>query len=260
MRLKRTVWRVEPTMLPEQLLTFENVLTMKKDAVSTDNHGDVIRLELGAHSYYIKRFFEATGVRSWLWRSRLRMEYQNQRRFAAWGLNAARVVGYGEEYIFSRTLRGVLVTEGVPDSASLEDIAQNMPDQLRDKAWLNSVMQQVADMTSLLHKHQFCHNDLFWRNLLIQSYQTERPKLYLIDCPSGSFWWGPSLRKRMVKDIAGLDRLARRFLSYSQRLRFIKKYLNKERLDTADKRFIREILDYPDKRMRRKQRQRRIGI
>jgi hypothetical protein len=42
-------------------------------------------------------------------------------------------------------------------------------------------------------------------------------------CPAGTFWWGPFLRYRIVKDLACLDKVAKYHLSRTQRLRF---YLN----------------------------------
>jgi len=48
------------------------------------------------------------------------------------------------------------------------------------------VLTQVAAITRSLHAHGFAHNDLKWRNLLVDD-QPE-PTVYLIDCPSGAFW------------------------------------------------------------------------
>lgn len=263
MRLTRTIWHLDSSLagteLANMLLTLDSVFALKADVVSKDNHGDVIRLEADGQAFFVKRFLDVTGIRSWLWHSRLRMEAQNQRRFKEWGLNAATVVGYGEDYMFSRTFRGVLITAGISNSRNLEDIAKQHPELLKDTEWLHNVMQQVADATALLHRHNFCHNDLFLRNLLIQG-QPSGPKLYFIDCPSGSFWFGPMLYKRRVKDIACLDKHASRYLTKAQRLRFMLCYLNVSKLSDRHRRFVRDVLEYPERRMKRKQRQRRLRI
>ena len=59
---------------------------------------------------------------------------------------------------------------------------------------------QLAKATRTLHDHHFVHNDLKWRNLLVD----EQRRLFLIDCPAGTFWWGPFLRYRIVKDVPEL--------------------------------------------------------
>ena len=51
-----------------------------------------------------------------------------------------------------------------------------------------------------MHDHNFTHNDLKWRNLLIDDQQT----LYLIDCPNGDFWRGFWLKYRITKDFPNL--------------------------------------------------------
>jgi tRNA A-37 threonylcarbamoyl transferase component Bud32 len=69
-------------------------------------------------------------------------------------------------------------------------------------------------------------------------------RLYLIDCPSGGFWWPPFLEYRIVKDLACLDKVARRHLSRSRRLRFYLDYARKKALDADDKRRIRGIVGF----------------
>jgi len=70
------------------------------------------------------------------------------------------------------------------------------------------------------------------------------PKLWLIDCPGGSFWWGPFLEHRKIKDLACLDKLAKLHLSRTQRLRFYRIWAGCQRLQAADRQRIRAILDY----------------
>ncbi|WP_438971777.1 lipopolysaccharide kinase InaA family protein [Methylophaga sp.] len=263
MRFTRTIWHIDPdiaaTQVGKRLGRLEQVFELDSEIVSEDNHGDVLKIETDGQSFFVKRFFDATGIRSWLGLSRLRIEARNQQRFTAMGLNAAAVAGYGEEYFFSRTLRGVLITRGIENSLSLEDVANKHTELLDDRAWLDNVMQQVADMTVLLHQNQICHNDLFWRNLLLENC-VSKPKLFLIDCPSGCFWPKLFLKRRIVKDIASLDKHAILYLSRSQRLRFIKKYLRTARLSKVEKEFVRGVLQYPERRQKRKHRQKRLGL
>jgi len=112
--------------------------------------------------------------------------------------------------------------------------------RLRDRAWVDDVSRQLAKATRTLHDHHFVHNDLKWRNLLVD----EQRRLFLIDCPAGTFWWGPFLRYRIVKDLACLDKVAKYHLSRTQRLRFYLQYRCRDRLNDSDKRRIVQILRY----------------
>jgi tRNA A-37 threonylcarbamoyl transferase component Bud32 len=91
-----------------------------------------------------------------------------------------------------------------------------------------------------MHGRRFAHSDLKWRNLLVDA----AGKVFLIDCPSGGFWWPPFLEYRIVKDLACLDKVAKRQLSRTRRLRFYLDYTRKKKLDDADKRRIRNIVGF----------------
>ena len=93
-----------------------------------------------------------------------------------------------------------------------------------------------------MHGAGFAHNDLKWRNLLVT--HGERPQVYLIDCPSGSYWWGVFLNYRIIKDLACLDKVAKYVLTRTQRLRFYLEYVQQARIGTEDKRRIKRILSF----------------
>ncbi len=88
----------------------------------------------------------------------------------------------------------------------------------------------------------FAHNDLKWRNLLVT--HGERPQVYLIDCPSGGYWWQPFLSYRIVKDLACLDKVAKYHLTRTQRLRFYLDYAQHARLTAGDKKRVRRIVKF----------------
>jgi hypothetical protein len=46
-----------------------------------------------------------------------------------------------------------------------------------------------------MHDQRFTHNDLKWRNLLID----DQAQLFLIDCPNGDFWRGFWLKYRITR-------------------------------------------------------------
>jgi RIO-like serine/threonine protein kinase len=122
----------------------------------------------------------------------------------------------------------------------MAQLAQRDAGCLRDPTWVARVSQQLAAATRTLHDHHFTHNDLKWRNLLVN----DQAELFLIDCPTGAFWWGPLLRYRIVKDLACLDKVAKHNLSRTQRLRFYLQYRGRQRLNAADKRRLRQIVRY----------------
>ncbi len=256
--IKRRKWRfqddVAASFAVADSAVLEYIFLLNAERVSQDDNGDVLRFESADNVYYIKRFERTTGLRSWFGHSRLRMELNNLQRFHQWGLNAPIVVGYGEDYILSRTLRGVLITAAVERAESLDTIAKLFPERLQQSSWLNSVLKQIADLTATLHAQRFCHNDLFWRNLLIQD-NSDGPKVFVIDCPSGSFWPWPFLYKRRVKDLACLDKLGMHYLSKTQRLRFMHNYVSALGIEEDIRQLITDVLKYPERRQKRKQRQ-----
>ena len=105
------------------------------------------------------------------------------------------------------------------------------------------VSHQVAEVTRLLHQNSFAHNDLKWRNIMIDV-KAEFPQIYLIDCPSGMKWPWPFLSYRIIKDLACLDKRAKYELSNKQRLAFYKDYAQCQKLTVKDKIRIRKILQF----------------
>ncbi len=201
----------------------------------------VLRVEAAGKRYYVKLYHRAgKHLQAWFGDSRVEREWLNLQRFIDWGIPTARIVAYGQERRLRRFVRGALVTEELPGTTDLAILARSADPRLRDRAWVAGVSRQLAQMKRTLHGHGFTHNDLKWRNLLVDG----EARLYLIDCPMGGFWRGTLLRHRIVKDLACLDKVARRQLSRTQRLRFFLDYLQRQRLNTQDKRQLHHILRY----------------
>ncbi len=125
-------------------------------------------------------------------------------------------------------------------------LAHSDDPRLADRAWLTQVSRQIARLTRTLHDAGFAHNDLKWRNLLVDGGPS--PTVYLIDCPSGSYYRGTILDYRIVKDLACLDKLASKTLSRSQRLRFYLDYTQNSRVDNGDRQRIAKIVGFFDGR------------
>jgi Ser/Thr protein kinase RdoA (MazF antagonist) len=94
----------------------------------------------------------------------------------------------------------------------------------------------------MMHDQGFAHNDLKWRNILVD--EKPYPNVFMIDCPSGAFWWGPLLEYRMIKDLACLDKLGKQVLSRTQRLRFYHDYAGRRALTALDKKRIKAVAHF----------------
>jgi tRNA A-37 threonylcarbamoyl transferase component Bud32 len=223
--------------------SLERVFNLSGPPVARDSESIVFRFAVGAQNYYVKRYHKTKGVRSWFGFARIRKEAENQLLFKQLRIPAAEVVAYGEEHLFSKTLRGALITLAIENTADLASIAQENPELLQNRRWAGQVIAQVAEITRRLHDYRFCHNDLKWRNILV-TLDEEKPLVYLIDCPVGQRWPALLLQRRIIKDLACLDKVAKYQLSQTQRLLFFKKYLRRKRLNAADKRMIRKIVVY----------------
>lgn len=221
--------------------SLEVVFALQGERLTKDPLSEVIRLERDGVRYYVKRYWGAgKGLRRYLGRPRVKAEWQNLKNFAKWGVPTAAVVAYGLERQCGRFVRGALITRELAGTEDLALLAKRDDPRLRDSCWVDGVSRQLARATRVMHDHHFTHNDLKWRNLLVN----ERAELFFIDCPTGAFWWGPLLRYRMTKDLACLDKIAKYKLSRSQRLRFYLQYRGCTRLQGGDKAQIRQIVDF----------------
>ena len=251
-------WRVfspwnEMKEVVTQFRTMDVVFDLKGEIISKGPQSEIFSHNIGSKKYFIKRYFCSKGLGSWLGFSRLRVEARNQELFNKLGLAAAQVVAYGEESFFTKTIKGLLVTEGIENVIDLVAIINNYPLKFGDKTWSDYVLIDLARVVRTLHQHRFCHNDLHWRNVLIQQHSgNDEPKIFLIDCPSGKRLFWPFLYHRKLKDLASLDKLAAQYLSRSQRLTFYLEYRQIKRLTTKDKMMIKGIFARKASRLKRK--------
>ncbi|MHA6492291.1 lipopolysaccharide kinase InaA family protein [Pseudomonas borbori] len=221
--------------------SLDAVFALVGKRLTRDPLSEVIRVEIDGIGYYVKRYVGAgKGLRRYVGRPRVKAEWQNLRHFARWGVATAPIVAWGLERHAGAFRRGALITQEIVGSKDLAHLAATADPRFGDAAWVRSISQQLAQATRALHDHRFAHNDLKWRNLLVD----EAGVLYFIDCPSGAFWSGPLLRRRIIKDLACLDKVAKSTLSRSQRLRFYLQYCGRSSLLEADKQQVRRIVGF----------------
>lgn len=237
-------WQIVADLHPEaaeRFASLDAVFRLEGERIASDPLSEVIRVTCGGQRFYVKRYWAAgKGLRRYLGRPRVKAEWQNLRQFQRWGIAVAPLVAWGLERQGGAFRRGALITLEVANTTDMASMAKSGDPRLADPAWVRQVSEQLARATRTLHDHRFAHNDLKWRNLLVD----DQARLFLIDCPSGDFWWGPFLKRRIVKDLACLDKVAKYQLSRTQRLRFLLRYLRHPRLLPADKALIRQVLSY----------------
>ncbi|HEY6612080.1 MAG TPA: lipopolysaccharide kinase InaA family protein [Pseudomonas sp.] len=230
-----------PAAAREVFADLDRVFALEGEWIAGDQMSKVLRVEVAGRRYYVKQYWGAgKGLRRWLGRPRVKAEWQNLRLFAQWGIPTAPVVAWGLERRFGCFARGALITAELAGTEDLAALARNHDPRLQQRDWLDKVSRQLAEVTRLMHQHGFAHNDLKWRNLLVD----RGGDLYLIDCPTGSFWWGPLLDYRIIKDLACLDKVAKHHLSRTRRLHFYLQYRGRQRLSANDKQRVRKILAF----------------
>lgn len=235
-------WRLHADYqhLAKDFGSLELVFALEGERITRDPISEVILIERGGIRYYIKRYRRAKGLRAYLPRPRIKAEWQNLQHFDDWGIPTAKIIARGMERKGGAFVRGAMITREIPKTRDLAELANEQDSRLQDQKWVHVVSQQVADFTRVMHQHRFVHNDLKWRNILVDL----QPKAFLIDCPTGGFWWGPFLQYRIIKDLACLDKVAKYQLSRTQRLRFYLHYAQSQKLTTKDKKRVKKIVHF----------------
>ncbi|MGG5290495.1 lipopolysaccharide kinase InaA family protein [Pseudomonas shirazensis] len=235
------------TLLPEyqhlaaDFGSLEAVFAIDGERLTRDPLSEVVRIQRDGVYYYVKRYTGAgKHLRRYLGRPRIKAEWQNLKQFAKWGIPTAEVIGWGLERNGLAFGRGAMITRELPRTEDLSELAKRNDPRLADRAWVDHVSRQLARHTRVMHDNHFAHNDLKWRNLLVDDQGT----LFFIDCPTGDFWRGFMLRHRVIKDLACLDKVAKYHLSATQRLRFYLQYRGHQRLNASDKQRVREVVRF----------------
>ncbi|MDR2164145.1 MAG: lipopolysaccharide kinase InaA family protein [Zoogloeaceae bacterium] len=234
------------------------VFALEGERLTSAPRSELIRVTLDGVRYYVKRYGRGAGApRNWrlhwprylrhellnfLPRPRVEAEWRNLERFARWNIPTAEIVAHGLERRLGAFWRGALVTRELEGAEDLHSLYKRDDPRLKDRRWVTLVSARIAAHTRTLHTHRFIHNDLKWRNILVDP----EANVYFIDCPLGACWHVPIPRHRIEKDIATLDKVARHCLSATTRLRFYLDYRQQSRLTAADKAAIRRITAFFD--------------
>ncbi len=253
-------WSILPTKhegeITKHFPSMERIFEIDAPIISKSIQSEIFSYTINKKKFFIKRYRRSLGFASWFGFSRFCIETKNQQWFNQMNLPSAPVIAHGEERFIFKTLRGVLITEEIPNTVDLADIAQNQPEQFNDVVWCRNLLNQVAYILRFFHSRRFCHNDLHWRNILVQNTLSDNKVLvYLIDCPFGRRLIWPFLQYKKLKDLANIDKLAPNHFSRTQRLRFFLAYRNTSTLAYKDKAMIRKVLQHKANRLKRKARE-----
>ncbi|MDB4491441.1 lipopolysaccharide kinase InaA family protein [bacterium] len=179
-------------------------------------------------------------------RSRALCEAANLDRFDAWGIRTPGVVARG----YRRRVGGLCADQSfiitrAADAEALVDwwTSKKLPAsaEVRD-----GIIKELAGQTRVLHKQRFFHQDLKWRNLLVN----EAYQLWWIDCPSGHFGRFPwRLTHGRMKDLATLDILGKDRCTPEERRLFLSVYLGTQDEGILE-RWARMVVNYCEKRFR----------
>jgi len=228
-------WTVDPA-LAEVFPSLDAVFALAGEKVSGDSQSEVLRINHQGSGFYLKRYW-CHGPRRWLSKPKVQSEWENLQHFARWGIACAPLLAFGLQRHCGGFVRGALITAELKGCEDLAKLAGNNDPRLKDRSFVGRISEQLATATRALHANRFAHNDLKWRNVLVDGLGN----VFFIDCPSGRFWRWPLLEYRIIKDLACLDKLGKYHLRPAQRLRFYLQYSERMRLNRQDKKRIRRI-------------------
>lgn len=247
---KKIVWTIareyKDTPLAEQLTDFDKVYSLgtQQQQVAWSPLSQVYKIAILENNYFLKRYnISRKLMQRYLGQSKVKREWKNLLWFRELGIPVANVIAYGQETQGWITMRGILLTEELKDAVDLAHLAETHSPLLDNKVWVQQVSHQLASVTRKLHENNFAHNDLKWRNIMIDI-KAEFPQIYLIDCPSGMKWPYPFLTYRIIKDLACIDKRGKYNLSRTQRMAFYKDYAQCNKLTLEHKKQIRKILTF----------------
>ena len=224
-------------------------LPMRRDPNANSGWGGIVYLKRFANpprraSREVRRSgsgASSAGGVEWVWLNRL----------IADGIPCPRPIAFGEELAGSCERRSVLLTEAVPGK-SLERWMTLWGEP--DRPTIRQLIGPTADMVARLHNHGYIHRDLYLSHLFFDPEETSDRCLHLIDLARvirptrGHLRW-------IVKDLASLSySTPASLVSRTDRLRWLKRYLQVSKLDGSGRRLVYRIVGKTDRIARHERR------
>jgi tRNA A-37 threonylcarbamoyl transferase component Bud32 len=257
--IKKNTWDVNWSVVPsEDRAAFESMSGLLKapmETITRDSISGVSRLSL-SQDYYVKAYTGRGGERlkQLLGISRFHRELRNLRYFAELGLGTPEIAASGQESFMGFLRSGALVTVGVSDSVTLEQLLESGQFYSQGRGAVRELLDQLAQAVKILHQRGFFHRDLKTRNILVRGFGGEC-ELFFFDCPSGHHPRGHLQRRSVMRDLAYLERGLRGHVHRADLLYLYKAYRGRDKLSDKDRKLAIATLDYYGKRrMTRKRR------
>jgi len=200
----------------------------------------------GRVTLYVKRWFRRPvrdAVRDLLALKRPRSAAAAERRaldaLAGPGLGAPRWVALAVVRRWRLPGSNALVVLGEPDARPLDAVIAEAWARL-DRAARRALIHRTADAVAALHRAGFRHRDLYTKHLLLRDENGGR--VVFVDVTR------LERRRRLseadrARDLAALDvSTARRIVSRTDRLRWLRRYLGVMRLDARARRLVRRMM------------------
>lgn len=188
-----------------------------------------------------------------LWRRGIaRIEARNLLFFKSISIPTPRVVAWGQrKNVIGQIVDEFIITEAIPETQTLDEFMTTAcPDRSQPLycSRRDSIIDQLSHTTRAIHAHNFYHQDLKWRNILVRA-NGDQTELFWIDCPKGDFTRSATHQsRRALKDCATLDKLGRLHCTKEERLRFVAGYLDQPVDAPEVATFAQAIADYRRKR------------
>ncbi len=190
--------------------------------------------------------------------TRSKGEFSNLLFFHKIGIPACEPIAQGEYRNFLGIPRNcMIITREIMGAKQLDHFVRDLElDDLSSETKLlirRNIIKSLAHNTKKIHDHNFYHDDLKWRNILVRyvaggNYDVE---IFWIDCPNGYFDKTGGLRQNhgVIKDIATLDHLAWRNCTKDERKYFLSCYLGCCVTDTQLAELADAVIEYRKRKL-----------
>lgn len=226
-------------------------LTDGCEPIASSRSGRTFRVQIGEDDAAIEGYLKIHDYSYWR-RSRLRQDkgaleaanYLLLRDHC--GIDVPDVIARGWRVRGLRYADGFILTRSVDGSRSLESVAA-----ASDGAIDESLLRELAVVVRRMHAASYFHIDLQWRNILVvrqdrssqDTGMAGSARIFLLDSPRGGLQSSAVGRAHgRIRDLSSLHKEARRWLGARVQLRWLKWYLDCERLSPIDRAMVRTIL------------------
>jgi len=184
--------------------------------------------------------------------TRSKSEITNLKLFHELGIPACTPILQGEyKNVLGIARNCMIITLEIPQAIQLNNFLDNLNSSNESETTRTSIKRQIMESLATnirkIHDYQFYHDDLKWRNVLIQRLDptSEKVHLFWIDCPNGyRDRTGVRSKHGEIKDLATMDYDAKSRVSKRERLQFLELYSGHPPESTKFRQLLREVVAY----------------